>query len=77
MLYYLQLFVNAMWPIIFFSLEWRLFAFIWIILLLILVIKMTIEFYDQDKIAGVLQIPCILWLVFASFLNFSIYLLNR
>ena len=76
-LYYLQLFVNAMWSIIFFSLEWRLFAFIWIILLLILVIKMTIEFYNQDKIAGLLQIPYILWLIFASILNFSIYLLNR
>lgn len=44
-IYYLQLFVNAMWSIIFFVLKWRLFAFIWIILLDILVIVMISEFY--------------------------------
>lgn len=44
-IYYLQLFVNAMWSIIFFVLKWRLFAFIWMILLDILVIVMISEFY--------------------------------
>lgn len=76
-IYYLQLFVNAMWSIIFFVLKWRLFAFIWIILLDILVIAMIINFYKKNKLAGLLQIPYLLWILFASYLNLSIYLLNK
>ena len=76
-IYYLQLFVNALWPIIFFVLKWRLFAFIWILVLALLVIKMTIEFYKKNKVAGLLQIPYVLWTLFASYLNLFIYLLNR
>lgn len=76
-IYYIQLFVNAMWPIAFFVLKWRLFAFIWIILLAILVLIMIINFYRRNKVAGLLQIPYLLWTLFASYLNFSIYLLNK
>lgn len=76
-IYYLQLFVNAMWSIIFFILKWRLFAFIWIILLNILVIIMIIRFYNKNKLSGILQIPYLLWILFASYLNLFIYLLNR
>ena len=35
-IYYLQLFVNGMWSIIFFTFEWRLFAFIWLLILILL-----------------------------------------
>lgn len=76
-IYYLQLFVNALWPIIFFTLKWRLFAFIWIIILDILVIAMIFIFYKKNKLSGILQIPYLLWLLFASYLNISIYLLNK
>lgn len=76
-IYYLQLFVNALWPIAFFVFKWRLFAFIWIILLDILVAMMIYVFYKKDKTAGLLQIPYLLWSLFASYLNLSIYLLNR
>lgn len=76
-IYYLQLFVNAIWPILFFTLNWRLFAFIWIIILDILVIIMTYKFYEKNKLAGLLQIPYLLWSLFASYLNISIYLLNK
>lgn len=76
-IYYLQLFVNAMWSIIFFILKWRLFAFIWIVLLDILVIVMIVQFYKKNKLSGILQIPYLLWILFASYLNLSIYLLNR
>ena len=75
--YYLQLFVNALWSIFFFVFKWRLFSFIWIILLAILVIIMIIRFYNKNKVAGLLQIPYLLWVLFASYLNLSIYLLNR
>ena len=76
-IYYEQLFINLLWPIFFFVLDWRLFSFVWIILLVIVVIKMIIEFYKEDKIAGLLQIPYLIWLLFASYLNLSFYLLNR
>ena len=76
-IYYAQLIVNLIWPILFFSLEWRLFSFIWIILLDILVITMALKFYRKDKTAGLLQIPYCLWLIFASYLNLATYLLNR
>lgn len=76
-IYYLQLFVNALWSIIFFTFECRLFAFIWLLLLILLIIAMIIQFYNKDKVSGLLQIPYLLWAVFASYLNLSIYLLNR
>lgn len=77
LIYYIQLAVNAAWSIIFFLLKWRLFAFIWILLLDILVILMIIKFYKKDKTAGLLQIPYILWTLFASYLNLVIYILNK
>lgn len=75
-IYYSQLFVNALWPIFFFVFKWRLFSFIWILLLIVLVILMIKEFYAKNKVAGLLQIPYLIWIVFASFLNLAIYLLN-
>ena len=75
-IYYLQLFVNAIWPIIFFVLKWRLFAFIWILLLDVLVIVMLTNFYNKNKLAGLLQIPYLIWILFASYLNLAFYVLN-
>lgn len=76
-IYYLQLAVNALWPIFFFVFKWRLFAFFWILLLVALVILMTIKFYKKDKIAGLLQVPYGIWTIFATYLNLGIYLLNK
>ncbi len=74
--YYGQLIVNAFWSIFFFVLKWRFFSFLWILLLAALVILMIITFYRKDKIAGLLQIPYLLWTLFATYLTLSIYLLN-
>lgn len=76
-IYYLQLFVNALWSIFFFVFKWRLFSFIWILLLILLVILMIIDFYKKNKVAGLLQIPYLIWIIFASFLNLAVYLLNK
>ena len=76
-IYYIQLAINALWSIFFFTLKWRLFSFFWILILIVFVIWMIIEFYKKDKIAGLLQIPYLLWILFASYLNLSFYLLNR
>ncbi len=75
-LYYAQLAVNLLWPVAFFVLKWRLFAFFWILLLDALVIAMTVGFYRRDKTAGLLQIPYVAWVLFASYLNLGIVILN-
>ena len=76
-IYYIQLAVNAIWPIIFFILKWRFVAFLWILLLVFLVILMSIKFYSKNKLAGLLQVPYIIWTLFATYLNLGIYLLNK
>lgn len=75
-IYFAQLIVNLLWPILFFVFKWRLFAFIWILLLISLVINMIIKFYQKDRVSGLLQIPYLIWLVFAGYLNLFIYFLN-
>lgn len=75
-LYYIQLFFNFLWSFIFFNFNNYLASFVWIIALLILIIATTIEFYKIKPIAAYLMIPYILWVAFASVLNFNIYLLN-
>lgn len=75
-IYYGQLIVNAFWSIFFFVLKWRFFSFLWIVLLAALVLLMIVTFYRKDKIAGLLQIPYLLWTLFATYLTLSIYLLN-
>ena len=75
-IYLLQLLVNFMWPIIFFALEMYFTAFLWIILLLILVIVMIKELLKVNKVSGYLQIPYLIWLLFATYLNLGITLLN-
>ena len=74
--YGFQLIFNFFWSIIFFNLELYLFAFIWLVLLWLLVIKTTILFYQISKLAGYLMLLYVLWVTFAGYLNLSIYLLN-
>lgn len=74
--YILQLIVNLIWPIIFFVFKLYTLSFIWILLLIYLVTKMILEFYKINKMSAYLQIPYLLWLIFASILNLSITILN-
>lgn len=76
-IYIIQLIVNIIWPLIFFRLEFRFLAFIWIILLIILATIMTVKFYKIKPISGLIQIPYILWLIFAMILNYYVYILNK
>jgi translocator protein len=75
--YAAQLAVNFFWTIIFFRLELRGFAFIWLIFLWILIAITVVKFYNLDKIAGYLMIPYIIWVGFAGLLNYSIWKLNN
>ena len=76
-LYALNLFLNFMWPLIFFNLEARLFAFLFIILLDVVVALMIYCFHGINKKAAYLNIPYLVWLIYDSILNLSVYLLNR
>ena len=75
--YFLSLFVNFFWPIIFFNWQEFGFAFIWILLLWLLIIFTIIDYFKASKIAAILQIPYLLWVTFAAILNFSIWFLNK
>ncbi len=75
-IYYIQLCVNMMWSIVFFVFKLRLFAFVWIILLIILVIMMIRKFFGVNSLAAYLQIPYLIWLLFAAYLNLGVYFLN-
>ncbi len=74
--YLAQLVFNFFWSIIFFNYKQYLLAYIWIILLWALIVLTFVYFYKQNKTAGILLIPYILWVTFASYLNLAIYLLN-
>jgi len=74
--YALQLILNFFWPIIFFNMQTFLFAFIWLVVLWTSILKMIFKFSMLDKTAAYLNIPYVLWVTFAGYLNFMIYLLN-
>lgn len=75
-LYGIQLFLNFLWPIVFFGLEWRLTAFFLLIGLWIAILLTIRAFSRVDERAGDLLLPYLLWVTFAGYLNLSIFLLN-
>lgn len=76
LIYIIQLLFNMLWTYFFFNKGWYLFSFIWILIMIVLVVIMIYKFYKINKVAGLLQIPYLIWLIFASILNFNIFLLN-
>ncbi len=75
-IYYLQLIVNLLWSIIFFIFKARLFSILWLVLLILLVAYLITLYLDKNKISAYLNIPYLVWLLFAFYLNVSIYFLN-
>ncbi|MDE6592850.1 MAG: tryptophan-rich sensory protein [Oscillospiraceae bacterium] len=74
--YGVQLFFNFFWSILFFNKQMYLFSFIWLVIMWLLILATTVLFYRNTKLAGYLLIPYLLWVAFAGYLNFGIYLLN-
>lgn len=74
--YFLQLFFNFLWPIVFFNFQNYIIAFAILLILIYLVICTTNAFYKINRIAAYLMFPYILWLLFAAYLNIGIYLCN-
>ena len=75
-IYFYQLVVNFLWPIFFFNFGWYLFAFFWLLLLWFLVIVMILRFREISKLAAYMNIPYLIWLTFAAYLNWGIWRLN-
>ena len=76
-IYYISLAINLIWPIIFFNTQEYLISLLLIIILIIFVILMIIEYFKISKLAGYLQIPYIIWLLFALYLNYQVLILNK
>ena len=73
----IQLILNALWSWIFFGRHELLYSVIDIVVLLIMIIVTIILFYRINKKAGLILLPYLLWVGFATVLNYNIWLLNR
>ena len=76
-LFVAQLVVNFFWSPIFFNLRAFGFAFFWLLLLWGLVLWMVLTFRKLDPPAAKLQLPYLIWLTFAAYLNLGVWYLNR
>lgn len=74
--YGIQLAFNFLWPVFFFNLALYLFAFVWLVLLWLLILITTNLFSRISIPAGYLILPYLAWVTFAGYLNYAIYLLN-
>lgn len=76
-LYAVQLFLNFCWPLLFFRMQNYLGAFLLLVLLILVLLATISRFAAISKRAAWLLVPYLLWTLFAGYLNFSIWLLNR
>ncbi|MBR5597627.1 MAG: tryptophan-rich sensory protein [Lachnospiraceae bacterium] len=76
-IYGYQLLVNFLWPVFFFNFQWYGFSYLWLMFLWILVAIMIWQFSKSSKTAALLNIPYLLWLSYAGYLNLTIWMLNR
>lgn len=72
-----QLAFNFFWSIIFFNFQNFGFAFLWLMALWVLILWMIFAFRKVDRLAAWLQVPYVLWVTFAAYLNFGVWMLNR
>ena len=74
--FFIQLMLNYLWVFVFFGMQSWLGGFIVIILLDVMILYTILEFYKENKLSAYMMIPYLLWCIFASYLNFQIFLLN-
>ena len=75
-LYAVQLFLNFLWPVLFFNLRLYGISFLELLFLLIFILLTFFEFLKKEKVAAVLIIPYIAWVSFAGVLNYAIWMMN-
>lgn len=77
LLFLVQLAFNFCWSLLFFNLQRFGLAFVWLMVLWGLILWMILSFRRTDSLAAWLQVPYFLWVTFAAYLNFGVWLLNR
>lgn len=75
-LFWVQLAFNFAWSILFFNLQRFGFALGWLVVLWGLILWMTLSFHKTDTASAWLQVPYLLWVAFAAYLNFEVWMLN-
>lgn len=75
--YGIQLLMNFAWTPLFFGLGLYLASFLWIMAMAAVIVWMIAAFRKKSGTAALLQIPYLLWTLFAGYLNYGIYRLNR
>lgn len=75
-IYGIQLLFNFFWSIWFFNFKLYFFAFIWLIVMWLLILATIVLFFRSSKLAAYLMIPYLAWVTFAGYLNLSIAILN-
>ncbi len=76
-LFGVQLVLNALWSYLFFGLHRLDFAFFDIVALWVMILVVVVLFWREDRLAGGLMLPYLFWVGFASYLNFTLWQLNR
>jgi tryptophan-rich sensory protein len=71
-----QLAVNFLWTVFYFTFQALALSFFWLLFLILLVLLMAVRFERCARGSGKLQIPYLLWLGFAAYLNLATWLLN-
>ncbi len=75
-IFFIQLLLNFLWSPVYFGLHNIEFAFLIILVLIIMVAINIVLFYKKSKVAAFFLIPYFLWLIFAGYLNYEIVALN-
>ncbi len=75
-LFIVQLILNIFWSLIFFNAKAYDIAAVWIVLLWFAVLFMILRFHKVDRLAAWMQVPYLIWLTFATFLAFGVWLVN-
>ncbi len=73
----LNLVINVIWPILFFRFELVLFSAFWLILIILTLIIALLKIYKEDKLFAYINLPYLIWLFFALYLNLMIFFLNK
>ena len=76
LLFFVQLAFNFFWSILFFNLQNFGLALLWLLALWLLILWMILSFHSVDPLAARLQIPYLLWVTFAAYLNYGVFRLN-
>ena len=74
--YAISLFVNFLWSPLFFNLQAFFVSFLWLVLLWVLIVITIARYAKISPLAAYLQIPYLVWVTFAGYLNLAIYILN-